>query len=139
MAVTHFRDLRCWQLANRLRDEVNAICSMPKVAGDFKFCNSFRDAIGSVCRNISEGFTRGGSREIVQFFTYSLASLAESQDHLEECRIRSVIDKEQFDRAWDLTEHIKATCLNFMKPHEHRCRRRTSRGKQPPLPPDNQG
>jgi hypothetical protein len=24
-----------------------------------------------------------------------------------------------------------------MKPHEERCRRQKSRGKQPPLPPDN--
>lgn len=138
MAIRNFRDLQCWQLANRLRGEVNAICSMPKVAGDFKFCNSFRDAIGSVCRNISEGFARGSSCEIVQFFTYSLASLAESQDHLEECRIRSIIDKERFDLDWDLAEHTKATCKNFMKPHEERCRRQKSRGKQPPLPPDNQ-
>jgi four helix bundle protein len=138
MAIRNFRDLQCWQLANRLRGEVNAICSMPKVAGDFKFCNSFRDAIGSVCRNIAEGFTRGSSCEIVQFFTYSMASLAESQDHLEECRIRSIIDKERFDLDWDLAEHTKATCKNFMKPHEERCRRQKSRGKKPPLPPDNQ-
>jgi len=112
---------------------------MPNVAGDFKFCNSFRNAIGSVCRNITEGFTRGGSCEIVQFFTYSLASLAESQDHLEECRIRSVIDKERFDRDWDLAEHTKATCRNFMKPHEERChRRQKSKTKKPPLPAGNQ-
>jgi four helix bundle protein len=96
---------------------------MPAIAGDFKFCNSFRDAIGSVCRNISEGFTRGGSCEIVQFFTYALASLAETEDHLEECRVRSVLDNNRFDRDWDLAEHVKATCRNFMKPHAERCRR----------------
>ncbi len=129
MVARNFRDLTCWQLANKLRTEVDAICSIPAVERDFKFCNSFRDASGSVCRNISEGFTRGGSCEIVQFFTYALASLAEVEDHLIETQIRKAIDRERFDTDWDLAEHAKATMRNFMKPHEERCRPSRSRGK----------
>ena len=77
----HHSELRCWKLADELRVEVHAICARPVVQGDFRFCNSFRDACGSVCRNIAEGFARG---------------------------IR------------DLSEHTKASTLNFKKSQEQK-------------------
>ena len=120
MTATHFRDLRCWQRANDLRAEVHAICSIPASARDFRFCNSFRDAVRSVCRNISEGFGRHSSGHIVQFFTYALASLNEVEDHFEECRIRGLLKGERFDKDWDMAEHTRAMCLKFIKPHTAR-------------------
>jgi four helix bundle protein len=103
------------------------------VAARFSFCDSFQDAMGSVCRNISEGFKRFTSAEIVRFFRYALASLAEVQDHLEECLARKFISKEDFDRLWDMSEHTNATATKFMKTHleriqgERRPRRSTGR------------
>ena len=120
MGAKNFRELRCWQRANDLRAEVHAICSISDAAKDFRFCNSFRDAIGSVCRNISEGFGRKSPGQIVQFFTYALASLNEVQDHLEECRIRKVLNQSRFEKDWDMAEHTRAMCLNFMKSHKAR-------------------
>jgi four helix bundle protein len=92
---------------------------------DSRFCNSFRDAAGSVCRTIAEGFGRFGSAHIVQFFTYALPSLNEVEDHLEECRIRGLLDPARFSRDWDMAEHIRAMSLNFIKPH----RKRAARGE----------
>ena len=100
-----------------------AICAIPRVAGHFRFCNDFAEAAGSVCHNLSEGFIRFSSAEIVRFFTYSLASLGEVQDYLEECVTRSFITKEELARLLDLTEHVKATSLNFVKPHRERLER----------------
>jgi four helix bundle protein len=129
MAPRDHKELRCWQLANQLRGEVHDICESPAAAQDFKFCGSFRDAIGSVCRNLSEGFARGTPCEIAQYFRYALASLEETKDHLEECRIRTLLAAEKLDRLVDIAEHAKATAINFKKPHEERCRRqRRSRG-----------
>jgi four helix bundle protein len=127
MSVSHFRHLQCWQLANALRAEVIAICSREAVAADFRFCNSFRDAASSVCRNIAEGFGRFESGEIVLFFRYALASLAEVQDHLEECRHRRFLPPADFERLWDKSEHAKATAMKFMKPHQIRKRRPVAR------------
>ena len=84
-------DLRCWQLADAVRSEVIAICANKQIAGDFRFCDGFRDAAGSVCRNLAEGFARYESAEIVQFFRYALASLAEVQDYFTECGTRDLI------------------------------------------------
>ena len=97
-----------------------AICATPEVSGHFRFCESFLDAAGSTCRNIAEGFARFGSAEIVRFFRYSLASLSEVQDHITECLTRKFISDADFDRLWDLSEHVKAASINFMNIHRKR-------------------
>jgi four helix bundle protein len=121
MKIDDFRKLQCWQLSHSLRREVHAICAKEGARDDRRFCDGFRDASGSVCHNIAEGFRRGGSAEIVQFFGYALASLAETQDYLEECVVRNLLDSPQHERLADLSEHAKATMINFIKPHEARC------------------
>src|SRR5215203_3803725 len=120
MTVADPRDLRCWQLADAVRSEVNAICGGQQVANDFRFCNGFRDAAGSVCRNIAEGFARYESPSIVQFFRYALASLVEVQDYLKESCTRGALDEPELVRLLDHCEHTKASAIKFMKPHLQR-------------------
>ena len=117
MGVKTFRELRCWQLAHELRLEVLAICAREPASRHFSFCNSFQDTASSICRNLAEGFSRFNSAETVQFFRYALASLAELQDHFLDCLARDFIDSAQYDRLHDLSEHTKASVLNFIKPH----------------------
>jgi four helix bundle protein len=125
MPITDFRELRCWQLADSVRAEVNAICAKAAVAQDFRFCNGFRDAAGSVCHNLGEGFTRYRSGDIVQFFTYALASIAEVQDYLVESCTRGAITQSDMTRLIDHCDHTRAMALRFMKPHEARLRRKS--------------
>ncbi len=117
MPVSDHRQLQCWQLGDSLRAKVIALCEHRRVANDFRFCDGFRDAAGSVCRNLAEGFARYESPHIVQFFRYALASLAETEDYLSECRARGVIDDTTLDQLIDLCGHTRATTLKFMKPH----------------------
>jgi four helix bundle protein len=131
MAPNNFRQLQCWQLANALRREVVVFCRRPPVSRDFEFCDSFKEAVGSICRNISEGFIRFTSPEIARFFGYALASLGEVQDHLVESQTKEYINDSDFARLWDLSEHVKATALNFSKPHRERTeRKKRSRRKR---------
>jgi four helix bundle protein len=130
MAPNQFRNLQCWKLADQLRTEVHTICAKPAVSRDFDFCNSFRDAVGSICRNISEGFIRYTSPEIAKFFGYALASLGEVQDHLQECVTKKVLTDPEFQRLWDLSEHVKATSLNFSKPHRERTERERKKRRE---------
>lgn len=122
-----FEELECWQLADRLRKEVWEICKQEQVCRWFKFCDGFTDAAGSVCRNISEGFRRQGSPQIVQFFGYALGSIAEVKDYLIECLTREYITRERCDELLELLEHAQAKTLNFKRYHE----RRTKREKGP--------
>jgi len=91
---------------------------------DFRFCNGFRDAAGSVCRNIGEGFARFNSGEIVQFFNYALASLAEVKDYLVESRERNAITSQDVERLLDDCDHTRAMMLRFMKPHRAKAHRK---------------
>jgi len=120
MTIRDFRDLQCWQQANKLRQEIIAICEQAEAADDRRFCSGFMNAAGSVCRNLSEGFGRFESVYIVQFFGYALASLAEVQDYLEECRLRRFIDHATFERLRDLADHAKAAALKFQRSHRAR-------------------
>jgi four helix bundle protein len=97
------------------------------VARDFRFCDGFRDAVGSVCRNISEGFTRYRSADILQFFDYALASLAETTDYILECHLRKAIGDTDRDRLLDDCNHTRAMMLRFMRPHRNTHRRRRPR------------
>ena len=80
--------------------------------------------------------SRKGSRasesgQIVQFFRYALASLAEVKDYLTECEERGVIDSVELARLADRCEHTKATATKFMKPHLTKMQR-----SKRPRPPD---
>ena len=121
-------DLECWQLADKLRAEVIAICAQPSVARHFKFCDGFIDAAGSACRNMQEGFDRRRSAYIVQYFEYALGSLKEVMDYLHEAQLRKFIDKERYENARELAEHSKAKAINFKASHEERLPARRRRG-----------
>ena len=123
MVVHDFRELQCWQLANALRAEVIAICDNEPVARHLRFCSSFTEAAASVCRNIAEGFARFGSAEIVQFFGYALASLDETRDHLEECRVRRFISEADHQRLSTLAAQARGKIMTFRQYHITKARR----------------
>ena len=120
MAPRSFRELQCWQIADSLRQEVNAICAKPPISRDLRFCDSFRETAGSVCRNLAEGFVRYRSADIVQFFTYALASRAELEDHFAVCLSRNAVSEDTRDAFIERAHHARATALAFMRPHVKR-------------------
>ena len=108
-----------------------AICAHERVIRDFRFCDGFKDAAGSVCRNISEGFRRYESAEIVQFFRYALASSSEVKDYLIESELRGAIGAADRDRLLDECDHTESMMLKFIKPHLARTTRpRRTRPRQ---------
>jgi four helix bundle protein len=113
MQIQRFEDLRCWQLADELRTHVTAICHQPDVEPHKRFCESFSEAIGSVCRNLAEGFDRRTKPDRKNFIGYALASLSETQDHLRECKTRKFIDEPRFAELYDIAEHTRAVTLRW--------------------------
>ena len=121
------QELQCWQLSDALRGEVHAVCAQPVVKRHLRFCEGFTEAAGSVCRNISEGFRRGDSGSIVQFFGYALGSLGEVEDYFHECVTREFIDAERLKSALDLAGHARGTTVNFRRFHEEKLRAKRKR------------
>ena len=101
---------------------MHAICAQGTAARCFRFCEGFTEAAGSVCRNISEGFGRFESAQIVQFFSYALGSLAEVEDYLRECVTRNLIDEGHYQQVSKLAEHTRALTLNFSLYHQNKLR-----------------
>lgn len=81
----HFSELRCWQLARSLRNEVTKILKKPVFDRNHRSRDNLADAASSVRRNIAEGFGRRGHKEFARFLNISLSSLKEVEDGLIEC------------------------------------------------------
>ena len=79
MGARHFKELRCWQLANELKKEVFIFIAHPPAAKDSKFCDDVRRSARSAASNIAEGFGRFTHREFAHFLSVARASLVETE------------------------------------------------------------
>ena len=129
-ARTH-RELRAWQLADKLRRQILALTSTDPACRDRKFCDSIRETISSVCRNLSEGFGRYTHRDFANFVRIALGSLTEVQDHLDEALERQYVDPPTYEESWDTSEHAKASTLALLK-YLRTTRDETARKLRPP-------
>lgn len=64
---------------------------------------------------LAEGFARFSRRDFANFVRMSLASLAETQDHIGEALDKLYIDRKRFDALSELAEHTKACSINLLK------------------------
>ncbi len=103
VGVTHFTELRAWQLSNQLRIEVFRFSENPPAVYDRRFCNDMRASSDSVCANISEGFGRYTHREFSHFLVIARGSLAETQDHLLNAKNRKYVKAGEFEGLWRIS------------------------------------
>jgi len=115
VSITDFRQLAAWQRVDELRREIIAFTSKEPASRDFKFCNQIRDAIGSACRNTSEGFGRFRPGENVRFLEFAKGSIDEVQDCLIEAKQKRFLDDTHFDRFWMLSRRAAGTNMNYQK------------------------
>ena len=122
MGIHDFRELAAWQRVDELRREIIALTSKEPASRDFKFRDQIRDAIGSACRNTSEGWGRFRPADNARFIEYARASLDEVQDGLIEAKEKKYIDDALYDRLWTLTRRALGTNTNYLK-YLQRCAR----------------
>ena len=115
MGAKTFRELRAWQRADALRQEIIALTATPSVKADRGFCDSLRKTTSSVCRNLAEGFARFSRTEFAQAVRIALGSLAEVQDHLVEARANGYVTETRYEELLELSEHAKATMTRLLK------------------------
>ena len=87
----HFSDLIAWQLADELRKDVIALTRRPLWADDRRLRSQTEAAMGSVCRNIAEGFGCESHTEFARFLEISRRSLNEVQDCLREAEQKGYV------------------------------------------------
>jgi four helix bundle protein len=109
MAVRHHRDLRAWQLSDRVRKGVIQQTERDGIRSDGDFCGQARRAANSACRNLAEGFWRYSHREFAHFVNIARGSLGELIDSTDEALAKSYLSQRQFDELNTLiTEALKS-------------------------------
>ena len=101
-AVKHFRDLVAWRLSRELARAVYALTDRPTVRREFAFRDQVNDAAASASRNIAEGFRRFRPRDFARFLTIAAASIAETENHLEDGVDRKLWSREDVVEALTL-------------------------------------
>jgi four helix bundle protein len=109
VAVTHFKDLACWQLANELKVAVYAVVATPGVERDREFCNDVKRSARSAPSNIAEGFGRCTHREFAHFLSIARASLMETEHHLQHLHDENLVPFDEWIRMVDLAQRAQRT------------------------------
>ena len=99
----HFTELACWQLADKFKVGVYALCDRPNVRTDIRFREQFRDAAASGPCNIAEGFGRRSHKDFARLLDVARASLNECQNHLKDACDRGYLQPDEFERLWQLS------------------------------------
>lgn len=80
--MAKYQELLVWQKAMLLVEEVYKITKLLPKYEMFALCDQMRRAVVSVPSNIAEGQNRGSNKEVIQFSSIALGSLAETETQL---------------------------------------------------------
>ena len=111
-------DLLVWQLGNQLRDKSYELMENSTKPLDLKFRSQLEDALGSMMRNIGEGFGRYYHKEFARYLSYSRGSMFEVAECLTDGALRRYWTNDAKQPAADLCERtIEATTsfINYLR------------------------
>ena len=104
-----FRELRVWQEALDLAEEIYKITKKGSFMYDYGLRDQIRRAAVSVPSNISEGDERGTDKESVFYFNVAKGSIAETITQLYIAHRIGYIDQELFSDLENKAEKIRAS------------------------------
>lgn len=110
-----FRELVVWQRAMQLANHVYDIIIRFLKEEMFGLSSQMRRAAISVASNIAEGSQRGGKKEFVHFLTIARGSLAELLTQLIFAYDRKFINKEEYNRAYDLIDEVSGMSMRLIQ------------------------
>jgi four helix bundle protein len=110
MTARRVDDLVAYQFACELEDAVYALMdASPRAMRDLDFRDQIFDAVSGIARTIAEGYGRRTPGDFANFLRFSLASLAETRDALQDGITRRYFTEQAATRAtlWaDRTEPV---------------------------------
>jgi len=96
-AIKKFEDIKVWQKARAICQQVFKITSSKEFQEDYRFIHQIRSSSGSIMDNIAEGFERGGRKEYIQFLGYAKGSSGELRSQIIRAFDQNYIDKKTFE------------------------------------------
>ena len=100
--INKFEDLEIWKIAKEICQKVFSISNKSSFYKDFSLRDQMRRSSGSIMDNISEGFERGGKKEMIQYLSISKGSSGECRSQLYRAIDRNYISKEEFDELYSM-------------------------------------
>ena len=126
--VKDHRELICWQRSDELRRLLIEYTSEgTRAAHDQRFTKNLLDAIGSACRNQSEGFYKYWHSEQRPLFNVARGSLGETKDGIQEGLERGFWPEEVANQMFGLCNRAMKANLNWLKSLRRRDPKRGSR------------
>lgn len=115
MGIERFEDIKAWQKARRLTQQVFRASGDGPFARDFGLRDQVCRAATSVMANIAEGFDAGSDAEFIRFLRYARRSASEVQSHLYVALDRGYIAQALFDDAYELAAETKRLIGGFIR------------------------
>src|SRR4030066_2257463 len=113
MVKFRFQDLKIWQLAIQIADELFDIADALEQKRLYRFAEQLRGAAMSMSNNIAEGSGSSSKKEFKQFLNTARRSTFENANILILLQMRNHITKESLDKFLDELDHLCRQITNF--------------------------
>jgi len=108
-----FKDLKIWQLAIEIADELFDLADDLEKKKLFRFAEQLRAAGMSMSNNIAEGSGSSSNKEFNQFLNIARRSTFENANILILLRRRDLISQEWLEKLLDKLDHLCRQITNF--------------------------
>ena len=115
MVKFRFQDLKIWQLAIEIANELFEIADMLEAKRLYRFAEQLRGAAMSMSNNIAEGSGSSSKKEFTQFLNIARRSTFENANILILLQMRDLLQKEALDKHLDRLDHLCRQITNFQK------------------------
>ena len=113
--VERFEELRIWQMARELCQEVYLHTETQPWKTDTRFVQQIRAAAGSVMDNIAEGFERDGNKEFIQFLYVAKGSCGEVRSQIIRASDTNFINHTDAKRLYNVCLELSSAISAFIK------------------------
>ncbi len=115
MKITRFEDIKSWQMARELTQEIYVRTRQEKFSRDYGLKDQLQRAAASVMHNIAEGFDSGTRAEFTRFLGYAQRSSTEVMSGLYIALDQSYISPNDFELLYRKTQDVHALIGGFIK------------------------
>jgi len=115
VGIERFEDIKAWQEARRLTQDIYRHTTDGAFARDFALRDQIRRSAISVMANIAEGFDRRSQREFRNFLHIALGSLSETKSHLHVALDAGYLDQEAFASSYEQCNVVGKLIFGFIR------------------------
>ena len=115
MAKFRFQDLKIWQLAIQIANELFDIADELEKKRLYRFAEQLRGSGMSMSNNIAEGSGCSSKKEFIQFLNIARRSTFENANILILLRMRELISEKSLEKLLDDLDRLCRQITNFQK------------------------